>query len=221
MATKQAGSWRNSWRPYGNMLVMCCCRLPEEVRGPGGRGGQAAAAEGGAALVDSPVVIGGALPSRRRGLGERDPHGAAGYAAHAAPVRGKALDVALQGLARRLAVTAGRLRQSLAWRGMGSRGSKLGYPAARRRLGEEEEPEVDESSAAESNEAVPDELVDNGRGARAAAAAAVGRAAPGSVVDRQRLFSVCTFLLSVRCRGVCRRVGGLSHVCCSTWRPGT
>ncbi|KAK9842052.1 hypothetical protein WJX81_006318 [Elliptochloris bilobata] len=41
-----------------------------------------------------------------------------------------------------------------------------------------------------SNEMVPTELVDAGRGAAATAAVAAGEGAPGSVVDRQRLFSV-------------------------------
>ena len=175
------------------MLKQCFrCRLPEEVRDPSGHGGQAAAAAGGIALADSTVVIGGALPSRRRSLGEREPRGAAGCAACTAPVASSALGRALQGLARTLAEAAERAQQSVAWRRVGLAGWKPGYPVARRRLLEEEdeEPEVDKSSAAESNEVVPGELVDIGRGAAAAAAAAAGRAAPGSVVDRQRLFSV-------------------------------
>ena len=194
LATGQAVRWCVSWRPGDSALTCFRCRLPEEVREPSGHGAQAAAAAGGTALADSTVVIGGALPSRRRSLGEREPRGAAGLAARAAAVARTALDRALQGLARRLAAAAKCLQQSVAWRGVGWAGWKPGYPAARRRLVEEEdeEPEVDKSSAAESNEVVPDELVDIGRGAAAAAAAAAGRTAPGSVVDRQRLFSVRT-----------------------------
>lgn len=159
---------------------------------PGGHGAQAAAAAGGIALADSTAVIGGALPSRRRSLGERAPHGTVERAARTASVASTAPVRALQGLARRLAAAAQRLQLGAAWRRVGLAGWKRGYPAARRRLVEEEdeEPEVDKSSAAESNEVVPDELVDIARGAAAAVAAAAGRAAPGHVVDRQRLFSV-------------------------------
>lgn len=224
LAPGQAVRWSGSWRPDDNALNCFRCRLPEEVREPGGRGGQAAAAAGGIALGDSTVVIGGALPSRRRrSLGERGPRSAAGRAARAAAVASSALDQALQGLARRLAAAAERLQQSVAWRRVGLAGWKPGYPAARRRLVEEEdeEPEVDKSSAAESNEVVPDELVDTGRGAAAAAAAAAGRAAPGSVVDRQRLFSVRACWLLSRCIVARRREGGLSHGAyhLAAWHP--